>query len=880
MANRDTNPKSLKGEEEKDQLVVDITKLLDEYVSENADELNEAAEEFNDGEYGTSPDITLVDEVKDLETEKSTITVSELPPIGYSPSNINSPTTKGPFKNPLNDFASYNYIITMGCLTSAELNSPDTTYRTRGMEHIICRSSGGAGQAKVLTAFEREGKKIEFYIDNLDMKQIIHPNPRSRGTNATSLTFDIIEPFSMGLFVQAMQICAREAGHRNFIEAPYVLQIEFVGWDSDGNSYRPAKTTRLFPFKWVSGEFEVTSSGSQYSMKGVPYNEQAFSDSAQTIPVDIEILGRTLNELIQTGVGSLASVINTHLLENRAQTSGVEPDEYVFVFPKDRSSLSTAISNVGDGEDRATGTEHPQYGYASGDLRNVNLQESIDSIREGRFIDSDNQQVYEDYLNDQLGYILRRSNLGEAIKRFNENDINVNAIGKSELEINDPLGPGAIPFGQASFSYDEANGLLKRDNITIDPKRRSIRFKKGEKIQKILEELVLISTYGENADPEKQADSNGFVDWFRIEANLYNINNPSQEAQTGRPPRVIVFRIVPWKAHKSIFAPPNSPIGGYENVERQIAREYNYMYTGKNIDVLDFSLAFKNAFFQAISPTANRNQESIGLGANASLNASENSATELELSDAPGNLQGDGNVMRNKIAGGETVTGGALSETAKIQIARQFQDALINSNVDLVSTTMTIWGDPYYLSDSGMGNYTAREGDSINMTADTTMDYQSGQVDIKLNFRTPVDIRENGMYDFGDNVLVDTFSGLYMVNTLTSIFSGGKFTQELNMIRRPNQKLRDEATDETQSRTERSKRLKERRNELKEAGFTEEEIASTLRIDKDLDGNITAGELGAAIARDKELYQARVKRQNLAKAGIRTTQDGRVVGGL
>jgi hypothetical protein len=268
------------------------------------------------------------------------------------------------------------------------------------------------------------------------------------------------------------------------------------------------------------------------------------------------------------------------------------------------------------------------------------------------------------------------------------------------------------------------------------------------------------------------------------------------------------------------------------------------------------------------------------LGANASLNASENSATELELSEAPENLQGDGNVMRNQIAGGDTVTGGALSETAKIQIARQFQDALINSNVDLVSTTMKIWGDPYYLSDSGMGNYTAREGDSINMTADTTMDYQSGQVDIKVNFRTPVDIRENGMYDFGDNVLVDTFSGLYMVNTLTSNFSGGQFTQELNMVRRPNQKLSDEATEETLSRTQRERRLEERRNELKEAGFTEEEIASTLRIDKDLDGNITAGELGAATTRDKELYQARVNRQNLESIGIRTTQDGRVVGGL
>jgi hypothetical protein len=139
------------------------------------------------------------------------------------------------------------------------------------------------------------------------------------------------------------------------------------------------------------------------------------------------------------------------------------------------------------------------------------------------------------------------------------------------------------------------------------------------------------------------------------------------------------------------------------------------------------------------------------------------------------------------------------------------------------------------------------------------MDYQSGQVDIKLNFRTPIDIRDNGMYDFGDNVLVDSFSGLYRVQTLTSSFSGGQFMQELNLLRRPNQRLNDVATDETQQTMRRQRRLERRRAELEEAGYTPEQIAATLRIDADLDGNITAGELDAASTRDKELYRARLR---------------------
>lgn len=859
----------------------DPTEIIRSYVSENTEDLNASATQNNDGEYG---------EVVQQDTNINTGTVQEESAISQMTlEQLDSFFNQtGPQPNPLNEFASYNYIITMGCLSNDELNKPDTTYRTSGLNHILCKSAGGAGDAKVLTAFERNGKKIEFYIDNLEMKQIIQPNPRTRTTNATNITFDIVEPYSMGLFIQAMQIAAREAGHRNFIEAPYCLVIEFIGYDSNGNSYVPPNTRRMFPFKWTSGEFEVTNQGSVYNMVGVPYNEQALADTVQTLPIDIELTGRSLNEITQTGVGSLAATINTHLLTNRNQTSGVEPDEYVFIFPKDRSSLSTVIENTdGDAHATARPTEGPpgnRNGYTDADRReNFDLQESIASIRDSTVYDESNTQQYADYVNNQLGYVLRRSNLGEAIKSFNENDENVNEVGSSTIEINDPLGTGTVPFGQASFNFDFESGLLKRDNITIDPTKRSISFKKGEKLQRILEELVLISSYGENANPEKPSGPLGMINWFRIEANIYNLSNARQEAQTGRPPRVIVYRLLPWQAHKSIFAPPNAPVSGYENIERQIAREYHYMYTGKNLDVLNFNLQFKNAFFQAISPTANRNRDSVNLSSQASANASEEASTQQELEEAPAGVQGDGGTLGIRIPD-EAISGGAVTETGKITLARQFNDAIINSDVDLVSTSMTIWGDPYYLADSGMGNYTAQEGNGINLTSDNTMDYQSGQVDIKVNFRTPIDIRETGEYDFGQDVLVENFSGLYMVNTLVSMFQGGQFKQELNMIRRPNQELRDIATEE-ERRTTRNERLaEEKRTELRDRGFSDQEIAAYMRIQTDGDYDQSSlGELNAADTRDVELYQAALERErdrnNLAQVGVRRV-NGRVVGGL
>jgi len=103
---------------------------------------------------------------------------------------------------------------------------------------------------------------------------------------------------------------------------------------------------------------------------------------------------------------------------------------------------------------------------------------------------------------------------------------------------------------------------------------------------------------------------------------------------------------------------------------------------------------------------------------------------------------------------------------------------------------MEIWGDPYYIADSGMGNYNASEAPGIiNMDENGAMDYQSSEVDIVINFRTPLDYQDNGMMFFPElgTKPVGAFSGLYQVTEVRNKFSQGKFTQELKTIRRRNQ---------------------------------------------------------------------------------------------
>jgi hypothetical protein len=97
-------------------------------------------------------------------------------------------------------------------------------------------------------------------------------------------------------------------------------------------------------------------------------------------------------------------------------------------------------------------------------------------------------------------------------------------------------------------------------------------------------------------------------------------------------------------------------------------------------------------------------------------------------------------------------------------------------------------GDPYFIFDSGMGNYTAFAAEE-NETTDGSIEVQRSQCHIIVNFRTPVDYNEDtgGMHYPEDTVPVDAFSGLYMVTTLVNSFNQGRFQQRLTLTRKRNQ---------------------------------------------------------------------------------------------
>lgn len=691
-----------------------------------------------------------------------------------------------PMPNPLMKYASHNYRLGLYALSDTELNDPDNTYRKRKPEVGILQSGGGLGDNKVTTAYEVNGKKVEFFINNLEIETVIAPTTNKGATNAVGFKFEVTEPYSMGLFLQALQIGALQAGHKNYTEAPFLLTIDFVGWTQEGEPYVVPQSKKLLPFKLVGSTMEVTGGGTMYAVEGVAYNEVVLTDQVQRVPVDVEIRGRTLEKMLESSAGSLTTALNKHLGKKALDGKVKTADQYFIIFPTKRATAGTRTlaEIVTQGA-----TTKSQVGPDTTVNNNTRTKEEYEEMWKAITTkeESDLTQEQYDYLDKQLKLVSETA-LGEEIKQTQTGEEKSNIIGNSIVFDPASYGETQQPYGLADFTWDKDKGVWNRNSgqLQIDPSLGVIKFTKGTRIQDIITEMILISDYGKKL-VDSPVDDFGFKNWFRIDTQVLQISDNEVEDQIGRKPRIYIYRVLPFKVHEARFVAPTKEGAGFENIKKQVCKKYDYIYSGANDDILDLQLNMDNTFFKSISP-GNFNKTS---GADSPTSAQEKDETvQVEAGDAKKLGAASGPLNDGDMQNTTPLSAGAVSgDDAKLDIARRFNEAIVGSDVDMISIEMTIWGDPYYIADSGVGNYNSENTSFINVSADGTVDYQNGEVDVEVNFKTPIDYRDNGIMGFpSDQISVNQFSGLYQVITVMNQFQDGQFKQVLELVRRSNQR--------------------------------------------------------------------------------------------
>lgn len=677
-----------------------------------------------------------------------------------------------PLNNPLYNYASYSYVISMYCLSTQDHNYPDTSYIAGVMPQAIFRTSSVDPNNRIKT----DAGKYDFYVDNLILSGYYGFEKGTGLTNTMNFDFTIIEPYSMGQFMIAIQQAAFQQGHKNFNAAPYLLTIEFFGMDQAGVPKKVPKTTKYIPFHFNQMNMKVNGAGSIYTCVGIPTNATATNDSVRLTNTEVTIKGKTVQEMLQTGPHSLQAALNKKQQELKDQGRVAVPDEYVIIFP---NSLATAGNGSADDQTGAARVAPKKVTGATKDVVNS-------------FSD---QQVLS-----RLG--ISRSDVNKTLV---QPDGACNAIGKS------PMRPDGSLLGKPETvadadTFNKDTGVPNKSQVKANPEVISHTYKIKSDILKIINEVIVKSMYSEVALDPKQIDSNGMRPMWRVDTQAFIIDTDANEKTTGTKPTLYVYRVVPYQMHSSKVLLPGAGAPNPESLKSQAVKVYNYIYTGNNRDIIKFEFEIANAFFALFGVddgrTVGDNQE------RETRNSTSPGETEqVEKQSEGGQNPGLGFLPRmakfvSTITGSDN-QGGAPGERYATRVMKRFIDAL-KADTDMLNITMDIVGDPYYIANSGLGNYSATPSDVINIHKDGSISYQNGEVDIVIYFRSPVDINQTtGLYDFSKNTKLATmFSGLYKLTNVTSTFKAGKFTQTIQGYRRPGQEPTDSKTTANQPTSE------------------------------------------------------------------------------
>merc|ERR1711991_480983 len=182
-------------------------------------------------------------------------------------------------------------------------------------------------------SLERKGGRVEYFINSVTIDSVITPNGRTRMNQMHQGSFTVIEPYSMGQFLEAAQIAAQMAGHKTYIGAPFLLTVEFIGHTDVNTTQRVGK--RQIPMIFGDTSMSVDASGSVYECTFISWNSTAYTNSVIQIPHDITIVGNQLSEILQSGGQSLTTVLNTTLLKREEEETRTFADEYVILFPRE-----------------------------------------------------------------------------------------------------------------------------------------------------------------------------------------------------------------------------------------------------------------------------------------------------------------------------------------------------------------------------------------------------------------------------------------------------------------------------------------------------------------------------------------------------------------
>ena len=83
--------------------------------------------------------------------------------------------------------------------------------------------------------------RFDMFMENVEIESIMAPSEKTNSTTAMKIKFDVIEPYSINGFIEAIHTAAVAAGFPSYQNAAFLLKLEFWGYPDDEDFPDPIK---------------------------------------------------------------------------------------------------------------------------------------------------------------------------------------------------------------------------------------------------------------------------------------------------------------------------------------------------------------------------------------------------------------------------------------------------------------------------------------------------------------------------------------------------------------------------------------------------------------------------------------------------------------
>jgi hypothetical protein len=664
-----------------------------------------------------------------------------------------------PQPNVLDQYASYTYSISIYAMTLESLNAMlQTRTVTLDGKFLLIQSAG----APVLG--RNEFFSEDYYIESLELKSAIIGRGSRTSHNVNEYVLTVIEPNGLSLIENLDRVNialngtnGRSAEARSNWAAPnYLMVLRFYGYNDRGELVQvanpnPNGTTdttavveKFYPIKIDNVEFNIETKLVEYRITGAAMHyTTAASTNRGTVPFNMELNGQTVEQIL-AGSGQ-ATVDQGREGRDRGLTPAAPAvDQGREGRDRGLTTPAPAVDQGREGRDRGLTTPAPPTATTAPTVTitgRKGLFEALNQFQQDN-VNAGRQSIADQYEIEFVGSSIR--------------DAAVNTHSPGSLAI------AATPMSIPTTSRDAVLG----ETSAVNPAGRIASITAGKQIVQVLDEIIRNSTYiksqqlntvaegGPDAGKITPNARSTNLAWFKISFTATPLGFDVKRNTLAYQMKFVVSPYQIYSAPLPWFLPP---------AFKGVHKEYAYLFTGQNTQVIEYQKKYSNNFSQVLS------------GATTEFLARETS---------------NYNYLQTYVAAPRSGQSSQGARGATNEGSANLSDYLYSpGTTDEID--MTIVGDPAWLQQGEA--FVTNAADRWNFgpfNADGTINFEAGQVLLNFSFNRPVDYNmQTGLMDPGSkNFGGDRQQGIpgiarqsfvYNITEVTSHFVKGKFTQQV-----------------------------------------------------------------------------------------------------